>query len=143
MRIPDILLFTLLLTVSFPVANAMQSVYGVPIFTTQQQAPTNWGINDVQTGSQCAVAANGTALCTPTLSTQYSGVFGTILFWGDFFGAILRFIASMIVGVALPYFMAVNNFGVAPVLALMINAGVWFEYFLFYTYFISGRYTGS
>jgi hypothetical protein len=142
MRLPDILLFTLLLSVAFPVANALQDVYGVPIFTVQQQAPANWGINDIQTGSQCTVSANGTAICDPTLSTQSTSLLSTILFWGDMFGSMLRFIAACIVGVVLPAYMAVHNFGVNPVLAVLINAGVWFEYFLFYTYFISGRFTG-
>ena len=142
MRLPDILLFTMLLTVAFPVANAMQTVAGVPIFGAQQTGPTNWGINDLTKGSQCTVAANGTTECSPTLSTQSTSLLSTILFWGDMFGSVLRFIAAMIVGVGLPAYMAVHNFGVNPLLAVVINVGVWFEYFLFYTYFISGRYTG-
>ena len=142
MRLPDILLFTLLVTVAFPVANALQTVGGIPIFTAQQTGPANWGITDLQSGSQCTVAANGTTICSPTLSTQSTSLLSTILFWGDMLGALLRFIATVIVGVGLPAYMMVHNFGVNVYLAAVINAAVWFEYFLFYTYFLSGRFTG-
>jgi hypothetical protein len=139
MRVISLLLFIMLLNLSIPVVNYMTAPNGQPLFSTQTNNFPEWSVQNVTSGAQCNVDQSGKPVCTPTLSGSGSSFLSTMLIFGDFFGALIKFIATMIEGVVLPYFFLVN-WGVPSVLAAVYNGGMWMVYFFAYITFLSGRY---
>ena len=128
----SILLFVLLVNASMSYTNTL-NLWGGQTFQTYP-----WTASAFQAGSQCTTENNnGSITCTPSISN--AAFASTFFVFGDFFGGLLAFVATMIEGVLLPYFILVN-WGVPVGLAAIINTAVWFDYFVLIVMFRSGRY---
>jgi hypothetical protein len=139
-RLTTLLILILFINLSISVVNAyFVNSNGQPLFLSKVQPYQGWGINNVTSGAQCVANGTGSYSCSPTPpSSGAGGVLSSILFFGDYFGAMVRFIGSMIEGVVLPYFFLVG-WGVPPLLAGIFNAGMWIDYLYFFLMLLSGR----
>ncbi len=105
-------------------------------------AATSITPNVIAQGAGCSSSASPNCQGTPSLSYSGTPFFGSILFIGDWLGALAQFVGtfSTIMPVPGQLLLAYTGGANSPLTALsfMIDLGVWFDYFLFVVLFLRG-----
>ena len=131
-----VLLFILAFNAAVPVADSLVSSLGAP--NTLQSASgfnatviqTNFGVKQNQTSSQ---------VVTVTPLTPQSSIFGSLVgAFGDWIDA-MKYIATALLGMALPYWYLTNDFGLSAAFAGMLNVLIWISYGAIILYYFAFR----
>jgi hypothetical protein len=98
--------------------------------------------NVIAAASGCGSSSAPNCQQTPQLSYQGTSFFGSVLFIGDWLGALSTFVGtfSTIVPVPGELLLAYTGGANSPLkaLAAMIDLAVWFDYFVFVVLFLRG-----
>lgn len=139
-RILSVTLGIMLVSAGLSYANSwgIFSAAGIPGSAANAVTP-----NVIESNSGCgANTQQPNCATTPSLSYTGTSYFGSVLFIGDWLGALSQFVGtfSTIVPVPGQLLLAYTGGANSPLgaLAAMIDLGVWFDYFLFVVLFLRG-----
>lgn len=98
--------------------------------------------NVIAAASGCTQSQNPNCQTNPPLSYSGTSFFGSVLYFGDWLGALAAFVGTFATVVPVPGQLLTAYTGGAnsplQALAMMVNLGTWFDYFLFVVLFLRG-----